>query len=112
MLAVTDRIIVNFSIKNFGPIRDRQTLSFEADKSTHLEDAYIIKAGKLRLLKVALFYGPNASGKSAILEALEFLRKLVLFPANQKTESLDFEPFLFDQKTPEENSLILIFRIS
>lgn len=101
-------MILNFSIKNFGPIKEQQTLSFEADRSTHLEDTYIIKAGKLRLLKVALIYGPNASGKSTILEALEFLRKLVLFPANKKTESFDFEPFLFDPKTPEENSLISI----
>lgn len=101
-------MILNFSIKNFGPIKEQQTLSFEADRSTHLEDTYIIKDGKLRLLKVALIYGPNASGKSTILEALEFLRKLVLFPANKKTESFDFEPFLFDPKTPEENSLISI----
>jgi len=101
-------MILNFSIKNFGPIKEQQTLSFEADRSTHLEDTYIIKAGKLRLLKVALIYGPNASGKSTILEALEFLRKLVLFPANKKTESFDFEPFLFDPKTPEEHSLISI----
>lgn len=101
-------MIVNFSIKNFGPIKEQQTLSFMAGSSTHLEDAYIIKAGKLRLLKVALIYGPNASGKSTILEALEFLRNLVLYPESKKTESFDFEPFLFDSKTPEENSLISI----
>jgi hypothetical protein len=62
----------------------------------------------MRLLKIALIYGANASGKSAILEALEFLRNLVLFPESKKTESLDFAPFLFDSKTPEENSLISI----
>jgi AAA15 family ATPase/GTPase len=101
-------MIVSFSVKNFGPIKEQQTLSFMADRSTHLEDAYIIKAGKLRLLKVALIYGPNASGKSTILEALEFLRDLVLLPETKKTELFDFEPFLFDPKTPEENSLISI----
>lgn len=91
-------MIINFSIKNFGSFKEQQTLSFEADKSTHLENAYVIKTGKLRLLKVALIYGPNASGKSTILEALEFLRNLVLFPESKKTEEFDFEPFLLTQK--------------
>lgn len=101
-------MIVNFSIKNFGPIKERQTLSFEADKSTHLEDAYVTKTGKKRLLKLALIYGPNASGKTTILKALDFLRNIVLYPVDKKTTTFHFEPFLFDAKTPEENSLISI----
>jgi hypothetical protein len=101
-------MIINFSVKNFGPIKDQQTLSFEADKSTHLEDAYVIKAGKLRLLKLALIYGSNASGKTTLLKALDFLRDLVLYPEDKKTNVFDFDPFLFDTKTPEESSLISI----
>ena len=101
-------MIVNFSIQNFGPIKDRQTLSFEADKSTHLEDAYIVNAGDVRLLKLALIYGANASGKTTILEALDFLRQLVLQPENKKTASLNFEPFLFDANTPNEPSVLSI----
>lgn len=99
-------MIICFSIQNFGPIKDKQTLSFEADKSTHLEDAYIIYVGKTRLLKLALIYGANASGKTTILEALDFLRQLVLFPEDKKTDSLDFEPFLFDANTPNQPSVL------
>ena len=101
-------MIIKFSVKNFGPIKDKQTLSFEADKSIHLEDAYVIKAGKRRLLKLALIYGANASGKTTLLKALDFLRDLVLYPEDKKTNVFDFDPFLFDTKTPEENSLISI----
>ena len=101
-------MIIKFSIQNFGPIKDKQTLSFEADKSTHLEDAYIINVGKTRLLKLALIYGANASGKTTILKALDFLRELVLYPEDKKTDSLDFEPFLFDAKTPNESSVLSI----
>ncbi len=102
-------MIVNFNVQNFGSIRDKQTLSFEADKSNHLEDYYIVKnSGELRLLKLALVYGANASGKTTILKALEFFRDLVLEPAKKKTDSLDFEPFLFDSKSPKQNSLISI----
>jgi AAA15 family ATPase/GTPase len=102
-------MIVNFSVQNFGSIKDKQTLSFEADKSTHLEDHYIISAtGGLRLLKLALIYGANASGKTTILKAMEFLRDLVLEPAEKKTDSLEFNPFLFDSETPKQNSIISI----
>lgn len=102
-------MIVNFSVQNFGSIKDKQTLSFEADKSTHLEDHYIISAiGGLRLLKLALIYGANASGKTTILKAMEFLRDLVLEPAEKKTDNLEFSPFLFDSETPKQNSIISI----
>jgi AAA15 family ATPase/GTPase len=102
-------MIVNFSVQNFGSIKDKQTLSFEADKSNHLEDHYIINAnGGLRLLKLALIYGANASGKTTILKAMEFLRCLVLEPAEKKTDNLEFSPFLFDSETPKQNSIISI----
>ncbi len=102
-------MIVNFSVQNFGSIKDKQVLSFEAEKSTHLEDYYIIKTlGGLRILKLALIYGANASGKTTILKALEFLRDLVLEPADKKTKSLDFLPFLFDSNSSVQNSIISI----
>ena len=38
---------INFSVQNFSSIKDKQTLSFEATNSTHLEDAYIVNLGGL-----------------------------------------------------------------
>jgi hypothetical protein len=101
-------MIINFSIQNFGSIKDKQTLTFEADKSDHLEKSYVINTNGLRLLKIALIYGANASGKTTILKALEFLRDIVLEPETKKTHELDFQPFLFDSETPEQNSIISI----
>jgi AAA15 family ATPase/GTPase len=101
-------MIINFSVQNFGSIREKQTLSFEADKSTHLEDTYIVKFGEQRILKLALIYGANASGKTTILKALDFLRDIVINPERKKNNELDFNPFLFDPSTPKENSTISI----
>ncbi len=98
-------MIINFSIQNFGSIKDKQTLSFEADKSTHLEESYIINTNGLRLLKIALIYGANASGKTTVLKALQFLREIVLEPESKKNNELDFQPFLFDTDTPKQNSI-------
>jgi len=101
-------MLINFSVQNFGSIKDRQTLSFEADKDKHLEDYYVIHTNGLRLLKLALIYGANASGKTTILKALDFLCSLVLFFKLQKTETFDFKPFLFDENTPKQNTIFNI----
>lgn len=101
-------MILNFSIQNFGSIKDRQTLTFEADKSDHLENSYVIHTNGLRILKIALIYGANASGKTTILKALDFLRDIVLEPKTKKTDELDFQPFLFDSETPNQNAVMSI----
>lgn len=101
-------MIINFSIQNFGSIKEKQTLSFEATKTNHLEDAYVINVGGERILKLALVYGPNASGKTTLLKALDFLRNIVLFPNDKKTDELDFEPFLFNPNTPGNTTILTI----
>lgn len=102
-------MIVNFSVQNFRSIKDKITLSFEATKSNDLEDYYIIEPKEgVRLLKLGMIYGANASGKTNILMALEFLRDLILEPTNIKTDTLDVIPFLFDLNTPLDNSIFSI----
>ncbi|WP_336069075.1 ATP-binding protein [Mesoflavibacter sp. CH_XMU1404-2] len=101
-------MIINFSLQNFGSVKDKQTLTFEADKSEHLNDFYIVNRNGFRLLKLALIYGANASGKTTILNGLEFLRDLVLEPEEKKTDELEFKPFLFDEQTPNQNSILSI----
>lgn len=102
-------MIINFSVQNFGSIRDKQTLSFEADRSDQLEDYYVFQpVAGLRLLKLGLIYGANASGKTTLLKALDFLRDIILNPETRKTQLLNFKPFLFDADTPGQTSLISI----
>ena len=99
-------MIINFSVQNFCSIKQKQTLSLEANKSTHLEEYYIIEPIKgLRLNKLALIYGANASGKTTVLKALDFLRKISTDPFDKKTQTFDFEPFLFDENTPNQNTI-------
>ncbi|KUJ57095.1 AAA family ATPase [Chryseobacterium aquaticum] len=98
-------MIINFSVENFGSIKEKQTLSFLANKSDHLENYYIIEPIKgLRLNKLALIYGANASGKTTVLKALDFLQEICTNPFDRKTEEFDFEPFLFDSNTPKKDT--------
>lgn len=102
-------MIINISVTNFGPIRERQTISFEAKKYDDLENYYIIEPLKgLRLLKLIFLYGANASGKTTMLNAIEFLRDIVLNPFDKKNEKFDYNPFLFDNNSINLDSTIEI----
>lgn len=65
-LLKNQNMVIDFSISNFRSIRDKQTLSFEATNSTHLEEYFVMKVGKYRLLRIATLLGANASGKSNV----------------------------------------------
>lgn len=90
-------MLIDFSITNFGPIKDTVKLSFEADDNSKLDNYYVMEPiPGVRLLKLALVYGANASGKTTLIEALDFLRKLVVEPLDKKNNELDYTPFAFD----------------
>ncbi|HHB79057.1 MAG TPA: ATP-binding protein [Saprospiraceae bacterium] len=103
-------MIISFSAKNFRSIKKRITLSFEPENSKDLESSFIVhpKGAKFRLLKIGLIFGANASGKTTILDALDFLRNLATNPLEKKSDQLDVSPFLFDKETPKENTFFSI----
>ncbi|BDD02479.1 ATP-binding protein [Persicobacter psychrovividus] len=106
-------MIVNFKFSNFKAVKEEVCLSFEATKSEELEDYYVCKKGNKRILKMALIFGANASGKTTILEALEFVRQLVLDPLDTKDSLIDFSPFLLDQTSrnqPSNFSLEFVYK--
>lgn len=82
-------------IRNFGPVKDDAEINFEVAENIE-EDAYeVLMPDGRKLLKLAYIYGANASGKTTILKAIEFLRSILLRPAENKASELNFDPFLF-----------------
>ncbi|HEY9560593.1 MAG TPA: AAA family ATPase, partial [Anseongella sp.] len=73
-------MLIEFSIENFLSFKDLTTLSMVAAKSfKEHQDSHVIGAdNKLNLLKSAVIYGNNASGKSNLLEAMGFMKQTVL----------------------------------
>ncbi len=94
---------MELKVANFLSIKDEQVLSFEATSDTTLEDVYVIKKGKYRILKSAMIYGANASGKTNILAALDFISRLLHQPADEKSEQTGHMPFLLDKKSREKD---------
>lgn len=95
-------MIQEFKFKNFRSVKDWQTLSFEASADKIYDEYYCTYINGTKLLKLAVIYGANASGKTNILYALNFLRKLAIRPRNNKTKPTGFIPFLLDENSKKE----------
>ena len=63
-------MIAEFIVENFFSIRSPQKISFEPTADLFMSDeySYEVKEG-VRLLKIGVIYGANASGKTNILNA-------------------------------------------
>jgi AAA15 family ATPase/GTPase len=100
-------MIVDFTIKNFRSFKDKTIFSLEASgakgKSENVSKVTLKNGKKIRLLKTAVIYGANASGKSNLIRAFWTLRKLVsssyLFDVNDEIELA--EPFELDRSSKE-----------
>jgi hypothetical protein len=98
-------MILEFKIKNFLSFKDEVTFSFEATKDKKLEDYHVVKVAKgVRLLKLGIVYGANASGKTNLLNAFEFLRDFWFNVAESKEDGTGSLPFLLDKDTPSQPS--------
>lgn len=103
-------MILQFSIKNYRTFKERAVLSFVAsnyDKDTREnENIYYHEKFGLRLLKSAVVYGANASGKSKLLDAFMFMRQYVINSSKkgQKGDEIDVHPFRLNTATENEPS--------
>ena len=103
-------MLVQFSIKNFKTFKNKATLSFVAsnyDKDTRVsENISVDEQFNLRILKSAVVYGANASGKSKLLEALDFMKYFVLNSSreSQKGDQIKVTPFRLNEETENEPS--------
>ena len=95
-------MIVRFSVQNFRSIRDKVTLDFRATSDKHQEEYFVVEIPKpkMRILKMAMIYGANASGKTSLLLALDFMRKLVLEPLQDKNALLAIPCFARENDKP------------
>ena len=94
-------MLVEFRIKNFRSLRDEQVLSMVASTDKTLLDTHALDTGLKaapHLLKSAVVYGANASGKSNLIKALQFMRGMVLESAALKPgQTFDrLQPFKLD----------------
>ena len=94
-------MIRDFWVKNYLSIRDKQKLSFLA-KGPSSELITEVAEGVF-LYKLGILYGPNASGKSNMLIALNEVFRLLVLPKSDANESIDRSiPFILTKNDPIE----------
>jgi predicted ATPase len=92
-------MLIDYSITNYRSFREKQTLSLiAAPRLSRKENLFKPEAEEVlpELLKVAVIYGPNASGKSNLLRGLDALRDIAIQPPTASKDSLPVTPFRFD----------------
>lgn len=87
-------MLIRFSVRNFRSIRDTVELSLIKTSLRGL-DSNTFHSGNNSLIKSAVIYGPNASGKSGLLRAFKALEFLVQRSSGFKPDEriAPFEPF-------------------
>ncbi len=91
-------MILDFTIENYGPFRDRAVLDFRPSKLSDAEDNVLRTGGSEALCSISLF-GPNASGKSRLLHALGVISGLIRFPLPANYPIIFYDPFQLDPHT-------------
>lgn len=113
-----NKMLCQFTVRNFKSIRDEVTFDMQAVAISEHEDRIIKDTDDELYLPVSAVYGPNGGGKSNVLEALHSLVMKVLRPLyatsnNEdvaiKMKKLVIEPFVFDKETINEPTEFELF---
>ena len=103
-------MLIEFSVANYLSFKDKVTLSMEAGNIKEYEEDNTFEVGKYRLLKSAAIYGANASGKSNLIKAMDFMQNFILNSSKdtQTGEQINNEPFRLSTVTENQASFFEI----
>jgi AAA15 family ATPase/GTPase len=106
-------MIAEFSVENFRSFKEKRVFSLIPTKDRELSESNTFELDKkLRLLKSAVIYGANASGKSNFFSALGFFLYFAVNsgPRKQIEDPTGAEAFAFSKQTEgQASSFELIF---
>ena len=100
-------MLIEFRVKNFRSFRDEQVLSLVASNDKTFLNTNTLPTGinaAPTLLRSAVIYGANASGKSNLIKALQYMRALVLesAAAMQPGQLFKVQPFRLSRESSEQ----------
>ena len=106
-------MLISFELENLRCFSESNTLSLIADDAIEVDrHSHVMMDGERSFLKTAIVYGPNASGKTTLFNALWFCcyfiqRSFLIPPASRIGDNFSpgfIAPFLFDETKSEEPS--------
>ncbi|KAA2302150.1 AAA family ATPase, partial [Clostridioides difficile] len=96
-------MLVEFSVGNYLSFKDIVTLSLVSSSIKEHNESNVFKTYSLPLLKSAVIYGANASGKTNLLTAFAFMKDLVPKSAveSQTNEEIRLTPYKLSTETSD-----------
>lgn len=106
-------MLIQFNFKNYKSFRDETSLDLSATKMKEFESSVVTIGGE-KILPVAAVYGANASGKSNVYSAFEFMTAYVensFFYGDDDKTFADARPtpFLFDNSARNAESMFEVY---
>jgi uncharacterized protein len=104
-------MLIEFTVENFLSFKGSNTLSMVAgalrefpEHAFNYQPVLAARARPIPLLKSIAVYGPNAGGKTNLIKAIAFMRKMALHSSkdSQANEPTPFTPFLLNPKTQKD----------
>ncbi|WP_286920428.1 AAA family ATPase [Flavobacterium sp. UBA4197] len=95
-------MLVQFTVGNFLSFYDRRTLNLEAKGISELKKN-VISYNREKIVRSAVIYGANSSGKSNLIRALDRMREVVIRSVRlNDSDDLDYSPFLLSTESEKE----------
>lgn len=94
--------LIEFTVKNFKIFKDEVTFSMNAR-----DGKFTFKENEENLLRTALIYGPNASGKSSLLHAILLMLQIIEM-SEAANAPLPYMPFKLSTETKDQPTLFEI----
>lgn len=93
-------MLVQFSVGNYLSFSETVTLSMVASKINEYSDKNVFAESGIELLKSAVVYGANASGKSNLIKAMEKMADLMKNSSkeSQAKEAISIDPYRLSSK--------------
>ena len=106
-------MLIQFNFKNFRSFRDDVTLDLSAAKMSEFNDR-VVSVSNEKILPVAAIYGANASGKSNVYSAFEYMVEYVVNSLHYGDDPVKFgenrpTPFLFDSVSEDSESSFEVY---
>lgn len=106
-------MLIQFNFKNFRSFRDDTTLDLSAAKMSEFNDR-VVSVSNEKILPVAAIYGANASGKSNVYSAFEYMVEYVVNSLHYGDDPVKFgenrpTPFLFDSVSEDSESSFEVY---
>lgn len=114
-------MLYQFLFKNFKSYKDETIFDMRAENINEFEESLLIDRNNEKILPVSVIYGPNAGGKSGLIEALVCMITMIIKPRlllikqdNKKQNRVfacydDIKPYMFDDESKNKPTEFQIY---